>query len=123
DIGAVYYTDRATFVITNVGPVLQKGVLIRTPNDDKKETNSTYLTFKLSSPAMVYVVYAGRATSLPEWLENWQLMQEKIETNDGNPLSKVYARRFPAGTVILGGNLQPPAQGSDSNYFVIVQRK
>jgi hypothetical protein len=122
DIGAKYYLDR-DYIVTNLGPALKGGVLIRTANNDKAQTGADYLTFKLDAPAMVYVAYSGRATALPEWLKSgWKLTTEKFETNDGNPTSRVYARHFQVGNVTLGGNLQPPAQGPDSNYVVIVKR-
>jgi serine/threonine-protein kinase len=122
DIGAKYYLDR-DYIVTNLGPALRGGVLIRTANNDKAQTGADYLTFKLDAPAMVYVAYSGRATALPEWLKSgWKLTTEKFETNDGNPTSRVYARHFQAGNITLGGNLQPPAQGPDSNYVVIVKR-
>jgi serine/threonine-protein kinase len=122
DVGAKYYIDR-DYIITNLGPALTRGVLIRTANNDKNDKGADYLAFKLNAPAMVYVAYSGRATSLPEWLKaGWKLTTEKFETNDGNPQSRVYARHFQAGNVTLGGNLQPPAQGPDGNYVVIVKR-
>jgi serine/threonine-protein kinase len=122
DIGAKYYLDR-DYIVTNLGPALKGGVLICTANNDKAQTGAEYLTFKIDAPAMVYVAYSGRATALPEWLRSgWLPVKDKFETNDGNPPSKVYGRHFQAGTVTLGGNLQPPAQGPDSNYVVIVKR-
>jgi hypothetical protein len=122
--GVAYYIDRA-YAITSLSANLQGGTLIRTANDDKAVNAANYLTFTLSAPATVYVVYDARATSLPAWLNDgtWQLTSEVFVENAGAPMN-VFAKQFGAGTVTLGGNQQAPASfpGSGSNYVVIIKR-
>ena len=44
-------------------------------NDEKNQSNNDYLSFELSSDAMVYVAYDTKATSLPGWLREWTPVQ------------------------------------------------
>ncbi|MHA6249028.1 malectin domain-containing carbohydrate-binding protein [Pontibacter sp. CAU 1760] len=120
-LGALYYTDR-TYDITAVPAALAGASLIRTPNDDKKNTSTNLLSFSLSQEAAVYVAYDPRATALPAWLSGWQKMAEKIGVNDASISNMdLYSKVFPAGQVVLGGNLASPASGSSTNYFVIAK--
>jgi uncharacterized repeat protein (TIGR02543 family) len=120
-VGAIHYTDR-TYKITSVPASLDKAPLIRTPNDDKKNTSSSLLTFTLSQTATVYVAYDPRGTTLPTWLGGWQKLTDRIGINDpAISYMSLYSKSFAAGTVSLGGNMQSPAAGAQNNYFVVVQ--
>jgi uncharacterized repeat protein (TIGR02543 family) len=120
-VGAIHYTDR-TYKVTSVPAALDKAPMIRTANDDKKNTSSSLLTFTLSQGATVYVAYDPRATALPTWLGGWQKLTDRIGINDpAISYMTLYSKSYPAGTVSLGGNLQSPAAGAQNNYFVVVQ--
>ncbi|WP_202621794.1 malectin domain-containing carbohydrate-binding protein [Pontibacter russatus] len=120
-VGAQHYTDR-TYKITSVPASLSGASLIRTANDDKKSTSSSLLSFNLSESATVYIAYDPRATALPSWLSGWQKLTDKIGVDDSQISSMdLYSKTFPAGAVSLGGNLQSPAAGAQTNYFVVAK--
>ncbi|MBI2100713.1 MAG: right-handed parallel beta-helix repeat-containing protein [Candidatus Vogelbacteria bacterium] len=115
NLGQLLYTDR-TYTFTSVPAAYQNKTYIRTANDDKSVTASNYLTFTVSAPADVYVVYDNNL-SAPAWLAGWTLTGDTIGTNDGNPgTRKIYKKSFAAGQVVLGGN----NGASGSNYNVVV---
>jgi hypothetical protein len=124
-VGQTYRIDRA-YTITALSPGLDGGTLIRSANDDKNVKVPTHLTLTLAAPAMVYVAYDKRGKKLPAWLDDgtWRLTDETLSGSGGDGQAspmRIYAKRFAAGTVALGGNKQPPAVGADSNYVVIVK--
>jgi hypothetical protein len=47
----------------------------------------------------------GRFSVQPQWAANWQPLQTRLATSDGS--MKLYAMRFPAGKITLGGNCNP----------------
>jgi len=124
-VGVTYWIDR-DYKITALSPLLDGGMMIRGANNDKNVAAPAHLTFTLGAPATVYVAYDKRGKKLPAWLDDgsWQLTDEALSASGGDVQAspwRVYARRFPAGTVTLGGNKQPPADGAGSNYVVIVK--
>ncbi|GGB79685.1 Kelch repeat-containing protein [Dyadobacter sediminis] len=122
-VNGLYYSDR-TYVITSAPEFLLNAPFIKTPNNDKKNTGSTVLTFSLTQSATVYAAYDPRATSLPEWLQDWKPETQKLGTNEpGISTLSLYSKDYPAGSVTIGGNLQSPATGSASNYIIIVKPK
>ncbi|MDQ4139120.1 MAG: T9SS type A sorting domain-containing protein [Bacteroidota bacterium] len=119
--GVTVYTDR-TYQATTIPSYLNGELLIKTPNDDKRNTSTSVLSFRLSQDATVYVGYDPRATSLPSWLSNWQKLSDDIGLDDPNINHlDLYSKSFPAGTVSLGGNLASPASGASNNYIVVVK--
>jgi hypothetical protein len=119
-VGALPFIDR-TYTITALPSALNGGVLVRTANDDKGNTNSSHLTLRLGQAATVYVAYDKTGT-LPGWLGGWTLRGDTVTTTDAGPSPmRVYQKSVAAGDLILGGNLQSPASGSLDNYFVVVQ--
>jgi hypothetical protein len=124
-IGETYWIDRP-YKITALSPGLDGVTLVRGANDDKNVVNAAHLTLTLGQPATVYVAYDKRGTKLPAWLEDgtWQLTAESLSASGGDAQAspwRVHAKRFAAGSVILGGNKQPPAAGAGSNYVVMVK--
>ena len=109
------YIDRS-FDFTTIPNQYIGAEYIRTANDDKDVTDTNFLTFTLMSSATVYVIYDDRVTALPDWLSQWSLAPELIQTSDGT--RRVYKKSFPAGLVSLGGNAAPPMTGAESNYNV-----
>ncbi len=119
--GIKQYMDR-TYTLSSLSAALSGGKLVQTANNDKAVTDSSYLTLTLGVPATVFVCYDTRETRLPAWLTGWALSSAAVSTADaGSSPMKVYSKPFPAGDLVLGGNLQAPAAGAGSNYFVIVQ--
>jgi hypothetical protein len=126
EIEKTIYIDR-DYWIRELSPNLQGATLIRTACDDKFVTSAVYLTFRVSSPVLVYVGYDARATAVPGWLNEpgWELTKETLAENIGVRY-KMYARKFEAGTITLGGNRVPPAafagKESGNHYIVLVKR-
>ena len=105
---------------------LLAGVAAVGSGEDKKVTSPNHLSFTLSAPATVYVVYDKRGKKLPAWLgdSSWQPTTETLSASGGDVQAspmKVFARSFPAGSVTLGDNLEPPGHGATSNYVVIIK--
>ena len=118
--GKPAYTDRE-YTFTNIPAVLEGQELIRTANDDKDVTADDFLTFTLTSDAIVYVLYDMRSITLPEWLADgsWEMTNNFVVTDD--VIRRVYKKAFRAGEVTLGGNAQPPMTGPMSNYNVVAR--
>ncbi len=120
-VGVNYYTDRSYEVLTVPGH-LNGLPFIKVPNDDKKSTSARMLSFELTQPATLYIAYDPRATALPAWMQGWQKLPEKIGVNDSKITHmELYSKEFQAGTVMLGGNMNSPAAGAMSNYFVVIK--
>ena len=118
-VGKVMYTDR-TYKITAVPSSLAGASLIRTANDDKRNTGSSLLTFDLSQQSTVYVAYDPRATALPSWLSGWEKLTDRLGVDDSQISNmNLYSKSFPAGKVTLGGNMASPATGAQTNYLVL----
>jgi PKD repeat protein len=69
----------------------------------------------------VYVAYDNRATSLPDWMADWEDSGEVIATTDFG--REVYSRDFGPGSITLGGNMASGAAGAQSNYSVLVMER
>ena len=116
DAGDEYYLDRS-FVLVTI-PAQYKDLLwIKTRNDDKQNRSDNFISFTLTDSAIVYVAYDKSIVTLPSWLSSWTDTGDEIITNDDNPF-RIYAREFPAGQVVLGGN----AGGSSNSMYVVMIR-
>ncbi|GAA4440128.1 hypothetical protein GCM10023188_37010 [Pontibacter saemangeumensis] len=120
-VGVTHYTDR-TYEVTSVPASLAGASMIRTANDDKRNTSSSLLSFTLGESATVYIAYDPRATALPSWLSGWQKLTDRVGVNDSKiSYMDLYSKSFPAGAVSLGGSMQSPAAGAENNYFVVAK--
>ncbi|KAA6439820.1 T9SS type A sorting domain-containing protein [Dyadobacter flavalbus] len=112
------YVDR-DYNLVSLPDFLQGVTFIQTGNETKRDKRPSFLKFNLDREAIVYVAYDPRAKVLPEWLNGWQKLTDKVYTTDpGTSYLNVYTKVFPAGTVTLGGNLAAPAAGALTNYLV-----
>jgi len=118
--GDKYYVDR-DYTIISMPSDLQGAVGIKTANDDKSVSTETHIEFDLSQKADVYIAYDNRKISLPAWMSDFDATGEAIAVNDddASPL-QLYKKAFPAGHVVLGGNMAPPAAGANTNYIVLL---
>lgn len=99
---------------------------IRMVNLDKESTEDDYLRFTLCQPSRVYIAYESTVETLPKWLTSFSPQNLYLEINDDFSLISrqmhLYAREFPAGEVVLGGNM---AQGYIGNvilhYLVMIE--
>jgi hypothetical protein len=114
---ALFFIDR-NFTFKSVPGSVVGSTYIKTANDDKGRTDTSFLSFQINQDVTVYVAYDHRATSLPNWLKGWNNTGESITTTDTT--FKLFAKGFAASnTVTLGGNLAAGAAGARSNYFVV----
>ena len=119
--GITYYTDRE-YTITSVPSICTNAALIKTANDDKLNTSSAVVSFKLSAAAVVYVAYDPRGTVLPAWLAGWKKLTDKVGIDDPKVASfNLYSKNYPTGDVTLGGNLASPAKGALCQYIVLAK--
>jgi hypothetical protein len=118
-VGSQYYVDR-TYTLSSIPAVLSGGLWIKTANNDKGSTGTTFLSFTVNVPVTVYVSYSVEATALPAWLSGWTNTGATLVTTSAAPF-RVYSKAFGAGTVTLGGNLASPAAGPTQMYVVTVK--
>ncbi len=128
-VGTQLYIDR-TYTITGLSSRLQGGVLLQAANDDKLYTGTQQVRLRLHGRATVYVAMDRRNTVLPAWLADgtWALTDEHFATNDASATTtspstpmKVYVKYVPEGTLVLGGGMASPAQGTNAQYAVVIQ--
>lgn len=126
-VDEVYYIDR-DYTVISMPAELEGATLIMTANDDKHSTGAGFITFDIDQPATVYIAHDSRGEEAkggvpPEWLSSEFTIVEgwEIEVTDANMGTfNVWKKDFPAGTVELGGNEDPPAAGHGSNYIVLL---
>ncbi len=99
--GATWASDRE-YTFTDIPAALRGATYIVTTMDDKDAGGDAFLSFRISAPATVYVGYDGRSGP-PGWMKDWKATGEAIATDANGLKLKVYAQRFDAGTVTLGG--------------------
>ena len=118
NLGTLFFTDRS-YVYTQFPSSWTNLDVLRTPNDDKYRTGASEMQFDVSRTVTVHILYDERATALPDWMSGYT--DSGITVYWDSSGHKVYSRTFTAGTIVLGGNLAPPASGSESNYGVVIE--
>ena len=111
--GDTQYIDRS-YTWSDVGPYAGEQ-FIRTANDDKNESGSSFLSFDVNQDVTVYVVYDNRL-NLPSWLSDWSDTGDDLVGGGFPSEGCVLAKDFAAGNVTLGGN-----ENGGSMYNVIVE--
>ncbi len=125
--GSLYYTDRDYRFISLPTPLMD-GVLIMTADEDGDSCAPDFLTFDVGVPVTLYILRDSRGDEdkggkPPGWLLSGfeRIAGWKVETTDPDMgYFTVWKADFDAGTVQLGGNACPPAEGQVSNYVMIV---
>ena len=115
--GVRYYVDRG-YVIESLPPYLEGRSFIRTAYSDRRNTSESFMTFEINKSATIYVAYDKR-NGVPSWLRSFTYTGDSIRTSDTACNFKVYAKDFPPGEVVLGGNKAPGVTYSRSMYSVI----
>jgi len=113
-VGQLVYIDR-TYTFTNVAS-LGGSTYIKTANDDKNSSGSSFLTFNINQVCTVYVAHNDVITTKPSWLGTFTDTGEDLVTDDRGNHFSLYAKDFGIGTVTLGGN----EGGMESMYSVVV---
>ena len=122
EAGDKYYVDEnMTLSSAPLPAILDNARWVMTANADRSNSSANYVSFALDRSATVYVAYDSGATTLPGWMDSFTNTGVLLETSDPlSPSLTLYSRNYNAGTVVLGGNLAPPANGANSNYIAIV---
>jgi hypothetical protein len=112
-VGQPVYVDR-DYTFSGVAS-LGGSTYIKTANDDKTSTGSSFLTFDVNQNVRVYVAHDDREFPKPAWLSAFTDTGENLV---GDTTLSLFVKEFAAGTVTLGGN----GFGSDwySMYSVVV---
>ena len=121
---SLIYGDRG-WRITDIPAEVDGAQGIVTLAEDKSSQEEVLLVFDLDREADVWVGIDGRAAhiskKLPTWLASWEPTGLKIYSKTaGNSYYHLYKRRFPAGTVSLGGNHCGGDTGAGVNYTVLI---
>ena len=120
EAGARLYPDE-TFKLTAFPRTLEGGRWIAAANADRGDTSANYASFNVDRPVEVYVAYDAAASVLPNWMAGYAATGLFLSTtNPVAPSMNLYAKSFPSGPIVLGGNLQAPAVGATANYAAIV---
>ena len=90
---------------------------IKTANDDKSSTGSSFLTFDINRDATVYVAHDDRINPKPSWMNDFVDTCDHLTFSDNSYTFSLYAQVFAAGSVTLGGNY---GEVSSSMYTVVV---
>ena len=120
ETGDTYYVDN-TYTLGAIPPALANGRWIMTDSNGLNNTSTSYITFDMDRAATVYIAYDAGATALPNWMNGFLDTGITLPTSDPfSPILHLYSHTYPAGHVVLGGNLAPGASGANSNYVAIV---
>ena len=95
--------------------------VIESRNDDSDvgSTGDSFLSFELDSDADVYVAHDERITEKPNWLKDFRKTSLRTSTRDTS--FQLFAKRFPAGMVRLGGNTRDGVTKARSQYATIIK--
>jgi len=112
--GQLVYIDR-TYTFTNVAS-FGGATYIKTANDDKYLTASSFMTFDINKACTVYVAHDDGVYPKPAWMSTFTDTGENLTNNGSTSTFSVYSKDFSAGTVTLGGN----AGGAGSMMYTVL---
>jgi len=114
--GMTGYIDRS-FVYSQVPGPLVGSTFIKTANGDKLSQGDIFLTFDVNQAITVHLAHDDRYSTKPTWLQSF------VDSGDDILLDvtlSLYTKDFPAGTITLGGNVNPAEAEDNSMYTVII---
>jgi hypothetical protein len=114
-IGQNIYTDRS-LTFASVPSAYAGKTYIRTANDDKQSSGSSFLSFHVNQACTIYVGHDTRVSPLPSWLTSWTNTGTSLTASD-NVTYTMYSKDFSAGNVTLGGN---GGQHGDTSMYTVV---
>lgn len=116
------YIDRS-YTYINFPIKLEDKPYIVTANDDKFSQNNTFIKFNIDHDAMIYVAHNDCYTEKPTWLSQFQDTGESVAMTSAEvtlATYSLYARKFSAGSILLGGNVVPEEIQECGMYSVII---
>ncbi|NTV30875.1 hypothetical protein HGA91_02755 [candidate division WWE3 bacterium] len=110
-VGVKPFSD-SNVTIANIPSPYNNQVFLRTPVDDRTQTNTNLITLSIARPATVYIAYDSRITP-PTWITNggWVNTDDRIMISEMSKTHTLYSKRYSAGNVVLSG------AGLNENYF------
>jgi len=120
NVGQLLYVDR-TVEYASVPSAYQAKTFIKTANDDKHETGSSFMSFDINRDASVYVAHDDRLSTKPGWLTTdfTDTGDDLVDDSGESVHLSLYKKDFTTGTVTLGGN-EGGGQPNCSMYTVVV---
>lgn len=115
-IGSPAYVDRS-FTYSQIPAELAGATYIRTANDDKLSQGDSFLSFEVNQAVTVYVAHDDRYAVKPAWLQSFTDSGQDLQINE---TFSAYGKDFSAGTVQLGGNVNPVEAEGNNMYTVIL---
>jgi hypothetical protein len=121
--GQLLYVDR-TVEYASVPFSYQVKTFIKTANDDKHSSGSSFMSFEINRDASVYVAHDDRLATKPSWLSSFTDTGDDLVDNSGESVHlSLYKKDFSTNdTVTLGGN-EGGGQPNCSMYTVVVVEK
>jgi len=86
------YVDR-TYTFTNMPPFVQGQTYIKTENDDKGSTGTSFLTFDINQAARVYVAHDDRIVSKPSWMSSFADTGDNLVTSEDDNIFSLYLKK------------------------------
>jgi len=112
--GASVYSDRS-YTYTSVPDLLEGATYIKTANDDKESSGSSFINFHVNQDVTVYVAHDDRIAAKPSWLQTFTDTGDDLVTT--NCTFSLFTKDLSAGTITLGGN---GAAGDGSSMYAII---
>jgi fibronectin type 3 domain-containing protein len=110
--GAVVYIDRS-YTCSSVPALVQGATYIKTANNDKGSSGTSFLTFGVNQDVIVYVAHDDRISTKPSWISSFSDTGDNLVTTDTT--FSIFVKDHAAGTITLGGN-----DGSRSSMYMLV---
>lgn len=112
------FVDATAVFNQPLSPLFLDRTLIRTMNSDRNSAGNAFLSFDAGQPVSVLLAMDGRVSAPPSWAANWQALPDRLNTSTSS--RKLFIKRFPAGRVTLGGNVDPGQTTTNNMYSVLV---
>lgn len=116
--GGRVYHDR-DYTWREIPKVLRGATVIQTSNEDDASRGDTALRFTVDQPVEVLVAHDRRLPRRPAWMADFTATPFTLASEDTT--YALWQHTFPAGEVVLGGNLPDGDQPARSNYLVVVR--
>ncbi|MEL6108779.1 MAG: PVC-type heme-binding CxxCH protein [Planctomycetota bacterium] len=123
--GKRHYTDRG-YRVLSVPSELAGMPFLRTANEDDRNLVDRLVSFQSDSEVTVLIGVDARITQPLTWMrigdpEGFRDTGLQIVTDD--PTFNIFEKRFPAGEISLGPNLNHPGDSRRGNYIVLFKRE
>ena len=123
--GKRHYTDR-DYRILEVPPELKGLPFLRTANNDDRRLVKRLISFRSDSDVTVFVGVDARSTQPLAWMKVGQpdgFQDTGMQVVSQDPTLNIFAKRFAAGEISLGPNLNKADDSPRGNYIVILKRE